>query len=200
VKNLVKLALISSITTIIFVGCGEESHQVISVSESTNMELALKITNNKILEVINRAREKVRDCNDGKGLVGPSVALKWNSELYASAYEHSSDLAQSDTFSHMGSGTSWDVTGSNSGRASKFNERIRENGYTDYTIIGENIAGGQESIELALDAWLKSPAHCTNIMEPEFTEMGVAVVVNLDSTYGIYWTQNFGNRKKKGVE
>ena len=190
-KNITKLALI---TSIIFVGCGDETVTTSSAPSSENMELAVKTANKTILKVINRARAEVRDCNDGHGMVGPSVALTWNDELYASAYEHSSDLAQSNTFSHMGSGTVSDITGSNSGKASKFNDRIKENGYTSYSILGENIAGGQESIETALQAWLASPAHCTNIMEEDFTEIGVAVVVNSDSTYGIYWTQNFGGK------
>jgi uncharacterized protein YkwD len=193
-KNIAKLAFISSVTSIIFIGCGDDTVTTSSVPSSESMEQAVKTTNKTILKVINKARAEVRDCHDGKGMVGPSVALTWNNELYASAYEHSNDLAQSDTFSHMGSGTSSDITGSNSGKASKFNDRIKENGYKEYTILGENIAGGQESIESALKAWLASPAHCTNIMEKEFREIGVAVVVNPDSTYGIYWTQNFGGK------
>jgi len=193
-KNLTKLALISSVTSIMFVGCGDQTTATTSTANSESMELALKTAKKTILKVINNARLEARDCNDGHGMVGPSVALTWNNELYASAYEHSNDLAQSDTFSHMGSGTTSDVTGSNSGKASKFNDRIAENGYTNYTILGENIAGGQESIETALKAWLASPAHCTNIMEKDFTEIGVAVVANSDSTYGIYWTQNFGGK------
>jgi len=193
-KNIAKLAFISSVTSIIFIGCGDDAVTTSSVPSSESMEQAVKTTNKTILKVINKARAEVRDCHDGKGMVGPSVALTWNNELYASAYEHSNDLAQSDTFSHMGSGTSSDITGSNSGKASKFNDRIKENGYKEYTILGENIAGGQESIESALKAWLASPAHCTNIMEKEFREIGVAVVVNPDSTYGIYWTQNFGGK------
>jgi uncharacterized protein YkwD len=193
-KNLTKLALISSLTSIIFVGCGESGPTSSSTLDDTTVSSALKTTNAEILEVINKARAEVRDCNDGRGIVGPSAPLTWNSELYASAYEHSNDLAISDTFSHDGSGTESDITGSNNGNASHFNDRIRANGYTDYTLIGENIAGGLETIESALTAWLASPAHCTNIMESEFTEMGVAVVSNPDSTYGIYWTQNFGGK------
>jgi uncharacterized protein YkwD len=33
-------------------------------------------------------------------------------------------------------------------------------------------------------------------MESEFTEIGVAVVVNSDSKYRVYWTQNFGGKKQ----
>ena len=193
-KNFIKLAFISSITSIIFVGCGEAGTTTSSTPSESSISSVLKTTNSAILNAINNARAEARDCNDGRGVVGPSVALTWNSELYASAYEHSNDLAISNTFSHDGSGTASDITGSNNGNASQFYARINANGYTNYTLIGENIAGGQESIELALIAWLGSPAHCQNIMESEFTEIGVAVATNLDSTYGIYWTQNFGGK------
>jgi len=195
-KNLTKLVFISMVVSIMFVGCGEQDSTTESaVLGVVDTEQALNTTEREILEVINEARAKARDCNDGKGLVGPSVALTWNSELYASAYEHSNDLATSDTFSHLGSGTDSDITGSNLGKASRFNERMKTNGYVNYRIIGENIAGGQETIESALKSWLASPAHCTNIMESEFTEIGVAVVVNTDSKYRVYWTQNFGGKK-----
>lgn len=194
-KNITKLALISSVTSIMFVGCGDSAPTTASTTtDESIISSALKTTNTAILDAINKARAEARDCNDGRGVVGPSVALTWNAELYAAAYEHSNDLATSDTFSHSGSGTSSDITGSNNGNASQFNERIRANGYTDYILIGENIAGGLESIESAVTAWLASPAHCTNMMESEFTEIGVAVVANPDSTYGIYWTQNFGGK------
>ena len=194
-RNFTKLTLISSLTSTLFVGCGEQVSTTATVPTPAGKESMAKaetITKIEILEAINKARAKARDCHDGRGIVGPSAPLTWNNKLYASAYEHSNDLAQSNTFNHDGSGTRFDVTGSNNGTASRFNERINANGYVDYEIIGENIAGGQESIEDALTAWLASPAHCTNIMEAEFTEIGVAVVVNPDSTYGVYWTQNFG--------
>jgi len=193
-KNFTKLALISSLTSMMFIGCGESGTTSSSSVTEPTISSALKTSKLAILDAINTARAEARDCHDGRGLVGPSVALIWNTELYTSAYEHSNDLATSDTFSHDGSGTVSDVTGANNGTTSTFDERILANGYTDYTLIGENIAGGMESIESAVESWLASPAHCTNIMENEFTEIGVAVVVNLDSKYGIYWTQNFGGK------
>jgi len=42
---------------------------------------------------------------------------------------------------------------------------------------------------------LASPAHCTNIMNANFKEIGVAVVTDASSEYGIYWTQSFGAKK-----
>lgn len=196
-KNITKLAIVSSITTIIFTGCGTSETRVTTRRDTNNTTDSLanvisKISNSSILEAVNRARGQARDCHDGRGVVGPVMGLTWNNELYASAYEHSSDLATSDTFSHDGSGTNSDITGSNIGHSSKFYERIEANGYVNFNLIGENIAGGIYSIDRVIDAWLSSPEHCKNIMESIYREMGVAIVVNEDSAYGVYWTQSFG--------
>ena len=173
----------------LFVGCGGDSSISTSNKSLDNFEKPFQV---EILEAINRARSEVRDCHDGLGLVGPSQPLSLNDELYASAYEHSNDLAQSNTFSHKGSGTEYDITGYNRGRESIFYERIESHGYVNYQIVGENIAGGQQSIDEVMKAWLNSPDHCTNIMNPRYKEVGIAIVTNENSEYGIYWTQNFG--------
>jgi len=192
-KNLKLITL--TLISLLFIACGAETTSPKTFNNSESYEVAEKTTQDEILKAINKARSIARDCKDGNGLVSDAPALTWNTELYAAAYEHSYDLAQSDTFSHYGSGTESDITGSNNNKESYFNERIKANGYTSYRTIGENIAGGQETIQEAVKAWLASPKHCTNIMNPEFKEVGVAIVSNHDSEYGIYWTQNFGAKK-----
>lgn len=124
--------------------------------------------------------------------LGPVPPLVWNENLYAAAYEHSFDLANSDTFSHIGSGTQYDITGLENGYASHYDERIKANGYEKYKAIGENIAGGQESIDEVIEAWLNSSEHCSNLMNEKYKDVGVAIVINPNSQYMIYWTQNFG--------
>lgn len=180
--------------SLFFIACGGDTAPTSSFNANT-FPSAEKTTQDEILDAINEARSIARDCKDGKGLVSAAAALTWNDELYASAYEHSYDLAKSDTFSHYGSGTTSDVTGSNNGNSSYFNDRIKANGYVGYKTIGENIAGGQGTIQEAVTAWLASPAHCTNLMNPDFKEIGVAVVTDASSEYGIYWTQSFGAKK-----
>jgi len=180
--------------SLFFIACGNTNAPRTTATEAS-YEIAQKTTQSEILKAINEARSVARDCHDGNGLVSAAPALTWNEDLYASAYEHSYDLAESNTFSHYGSGTATDITGSNNNKASYFNERIRANGYVGYRTIGENIAGGQATIQEAVTAWLASPAHCTNIMNPNFKEIGVAVVTNSSSEYGIYWTQSFGAKK-----
>ncbi len=182
-----KIAVIC-IALIAIVGCGEHvaSYQKESISNFS------KPSSEMILEAINRARAQSIDCHDGFGVREPVEPLHWNSKLYASAYEHSRDLAGSDTFSHLGSGTEYDITGYNIGKKSLFFERIEENGYQNYNIVGENIAGGQNNLDKLMKDLLNSPKHCANIMNKKFKEIGVAVVTNENSRYKIYWTQNFG--------
>jgi uncharacterized protein YkwD len=187
-RNIILLFMLA----IIFVGCGTGVTTKNLNKDLTNFNKPLKL---EILKAINRAREEPRDCHDGLGLIPPSPPLVWNDELYASAYEHSSDLAHSNTFDHLGSGTEYDITGANRGKRSLFFERIEANGYVNYHIVGENIAGGQSSLDEVMVALLNSPKHCANIMNPDYSEVGVAIVVNPDSEYGIYWTQNFGGKK-----
>jgi len=176
----------------VIVGC-EESNSVVSNS----LDSFKAPSQEEMLNKINEVRNQKIDCNNGLGYVGPSQPLSWNNSLYNSSSQHSQDLAMSDTFSHYGSGTEYDITGYNLGRKSYFTERIRDNGYDEYKAIGENIAGGHTDFNQVIDSWLKSPKHCENLMRAEFDEVGLAIVVNPNSQYGIYWTQNFGQRKKK---
>jgi hypothetical protein len=156
----------------------------------------------KYLKVINYARGIARECkkNDGavqetsRGFFPAADPLTTNQDLYAAALEHSKDMAESNTFSHLGSGTVSDVTGSNLGHPSRFVERIEANGYVSFSRIGENIAAGQATIEDAVHAWLESPGHCANIMNADYTEMGLAKYENPNSHYKIYWTNEFGAR------
>lgn len=57
----------------------------------------------------------------------------------------------------------------------------------EYTTAGENIAKGQQSPEDVMNAWMNSDGHRKNILNPDFTEIGVGYVKG-DTTY---WTQQF---------
>nr|WP_184030275.1 CAP domain-containing protein [Deinococcus budaensis] len=54
----------------------------------------------------------------------------------------------------------------------------------------ENIAAGQTTPGAVVDAWLRSPGHCRNIMG-DFTRIGVAYVHRPETPYRHYWTQVF---------
>jgi uncharacterized protein YkwD len=195
-KILTTKFLSAIILSSLFIGCGSTDNNV-AIAGVENRQIDISVEHQELVDAINKARSVQRDCypnDDSRGVVGPSPKLYWNDDLYASALEHSTDLAESNTFSHYGSGTSSDITGD--GKPSIFYERIVANGYSNYYSVGENIAGGQKDLNEVMEAWLASPGHCENIMNPNYTEVGVAVVTKADSTYGIYWTQNFGSKRQ----
>ena len=165
-----------------------DSSQTLKVSEADKQ---------RFLDAINAARADTQDCGE-EGIFDPAPALTWNDALANAAWEHSNDLAQSNTFSHDGSGTASDTTAQeeNLGRGSTFRERIEHQGYVNWRTIGENIAAGQTDAQEVVDAWLASPHHCANLMNPKFSEVGMALVVKEGSDYYQYWTQDFGGTAK----
>jgi uncharacterized protein YkwD len=144
----------------------------------------------KFLTLVNNARSVGRTCGR-KGSYPPVPALSWSDKLYRSAYEHSQDLAASNTFSHDGSGTESDWTGFPNNKSSTMRERIESYNY-EWLAITENIAAGFETAEATVRSWLSSPGHCANIMSSSVTEIGMAKTTNLNAAYRYYWTQNFG--------
>jgi uncharacterized protein YkwD len=60
--------------------------------------------------------------------------------------------------------------------------------------MGENIAAGQRTPAAVMDAWMKSPGHRANILNCGFRVIGMGVATVTGSPFGIYWTQNFGDR------
>jgi hypothetical protein len=101
--------------------------------------------------------------------------------LDAAAERHCDDLATMRVLAHIGS------DGSNPG------QRITEAGYR-WTAYGENVAAGYLTAQGVMDAWMGSPGHRANILNPGFREMGVAHLYLQASPYGSYWVQVFASR------
>ncbi len=59
---------------------------------------------------------------------------------------------------------------------------------------GENIASGQDTPEVVVNAWMNSPSHRENILSPNFTFIGVGYYI--DSSGTPYWTQMFTSDDK----
>jgi uncharacterized protein YkwD len=130
-----------------------------------------------MLELVNRARATPRYC--GSGAFNAARPVRWNYALAQASRLHAEDMARYDYFSHRGRDGSDPAA------------RVKRAGYR-YRATGENIAAGQTKPEDAMAAWMKSPEHCANLMNPAFTEMGVAFAVDSRSEMGVYWTQTFG--------
>jgi uncharacterized protein YkwD len=70
-------------------------------------------------------------------------------------------------------------------------DRATRAGYP-WRLVGENIASGNRTPQEAVQAWLDSPGHCANLMNPGFTEMGAAYAIDPHSENQTpYWTQVF---------
>jgi len=71
-------------------------------------------------------------------------------------------------------------------------EMMRRFGIT-FQIAGENIAGGQRTPEDVVRAWMNSPGHRANILNPRFTHLGSGYFTGSNG-FGHYWTQMFVGR------
>lgn len=61
----------------------------------------------------------------------------------------------------------------------------------DGTSMGENIAAGQQTPALVVNAWWNSPGHKANMLNASFDHMGVGYCREANSSYGLYWVQMF---------
>jgi uncharacterized YkwD family protein len=59
----------------------------------------------------------------------------------------------------------------------------------NYSYAGENIAAGQQSPADVMNSWMNSPGHRANILNPNYTELGVGLAKG--GSYGTYWVQEF---------
>ena len=104
-------------------------------------------------------------------------ALKHHPQLHRAAREHSADMAEHDYFS------------STSRDGQSFMDRIKKSGFTGGTKWAENIAKGQRTPAAVVQSWMDVSGTEANIMNCEYTFIGVGVVEDSNGT--IYWTQDF---------
>ncbi len=74
-------------------------------------------------------------------------------------------------------------------------ERARADGYL--AGIGENLVEKRYSVQEALDAWLGSPPHRRNILDPDVREVGLGLALGggydaAPGGYRVVWVQSFG--------
>jgi uncharacterized protein YkwD len=100
---------------------------------------------------------------------------------------HSSDMAEYGFVEHYTTnGSDWFEVG-----ASPW-DRMAASGYSYQTAKGENLAAGQADAAAVLAAWKNSPAHDAVMLNPTFGVIGVSLVQVEGSSFGYYWTADFG--------
>ncbi len=73
--------------------------------------------------------------------------------------------------------------------------RLGDFGYTYNTWKGENLAAGIDSAQEAFDLWKGSPGHNANMLNPNFKVIGIARAYSASSTFGWYWSTDFGGQE-----
>lgn len=108
-----------------------------------------------------------------KGGCAPLVS---DPQLRSAAQGHSADMAAKNYFSHT-SPDGRDLT-----------TRIKASGFSPMRAWAENIAMRQRTPADVLQSWMGSSGHRANIMNCDYTHLGVGVATG---SQGIYWTQVF---------
>ena len=155
---------------------GRELWMVIAQPLSTPAPRDAAAVSRRVLALTNQARSKGRLC--GREYLAAAGPLTLSAALHEAALAHSRDMAKRNYFEHEGRNGSQPA------------ERVTRQGYR-WRVVGENLAAGIATPEDAVAGWLESPHHCANLMDPRFTQMGVAFAVDSSSDMAIYWTQLF---------
>ena len=72
-------------------------------------------------------------------------------------------------------------------------QRMADAGYPAFgTWTGEDLAAGFTSSTDVLNGWINSPAHYAVLVNPRYQAIGVGRSYAAGSTYGWYWTADFG--------
>ena len=72
-------------------------------------------------------------------------------------------------------------------------QRMFDAGYPAFgTWTGEDLAAGYTTTADVLNGWINSPAHYAVLVNPQYHAIGVGRGYTTGSTYGWYWTTDFG--------
>ncbi len=110
------------------------------------------------------------------------VALNYNTKLAAAADYKANDMINRKYFSHV------DPDGNYI-----WNKIISE-GYTPYTVLGENLAIDFPNTEGLMAAWIDSPTHRANILNADFRDQGLGVAFgnSAENQYSVAVANTFG--------
>ncbi len=132
----------------------------------------LAVTNTQALEALSLVNNvRASGCTCGDEVMPPVAVLQLHPALQRAAEVHTADQALNQNMSHVGSD------------GSRVGDRLTAAGYS-WSNVGENVAWNQRSVVQVVDAWIGSPGHCRNIMNPAYRYMGFA-----ENDW--YWTQVF---------
>ena len=72
-------------------------------------------------------------------------------------------------------------------------DRVVHQGYTGWNHLGENIAAGNSTADGAFEQWETSTkGHRENMLNANFTHIGIGRAFDSSAQYDWYWTTDFG--------
>ncbi|MGD1854128.1 MAG: CAP domain-containing protein [Leptolyngbyaceae cyanobacterium] len=145
-----------------------ESHQPDAIAKNEVSDLTQRQT--QLLRLMNEARQE-------RGL----SPLRFSNTLQRAAQAHVEDIVSRNfELSHTGSD------------GSSVADRVRRENYA-YRSVGENVAAGYSSAEDTFEQWMNSRGHRENILNPDFSEVGMGYRISAPSTtYNHYWVLVLG--------
>jgi uncharacterized protein YkwD len=103
-------------------------------------------------------------------------------ELDRAAQAHTDDMAANNFMEHTGSD------------GSSITTRSERAGYVGWHNLAENVAAGYPTAGAVVAGWMNSAGHRENILNCQLKDIGVGHTANPNTTYGTFWTQDFGAR------
>ncbi|MEW6057857.1 MAG: CAP domain-containing protein [Bdellovibrionota bacterium] len=134
-----------------------------------------------------RILNKVLDLTNGYRIENGLAPLTLNAELSRAAQEYAERMGEEVFFDHVApDGT-------------RPRDRISAMGYQPQA-CGENLALGYKTPEQTVHAWIRSPSHQANLLNKDYTEIGLGYAVGKSRQYGdqcAYWVQEFATPRNR---
>jgi len=124
---------------------------------------AQQAQSNKDVVIVSSDEQVLMETVNGQRIDHGLAPLSWNEQLYQAAHAKADHLFQEQYFDHIAPDgtTPWAF--------------FRAANYT-YKSAGENLAIDFSTLTDAVPAWMNSPSHRANILNPDFTDTAMAVV------------------------
>lgn len=164
--------VLGTIAILLTVACGGTGGSMSNVASNPTIDPLVAIS-----EAPSRTFDSMLNNVRAQNGAGP---VTYDARLGRAAEGHAEDMLQNNFFSHTGS------NGSSAG------DRIRAEGY-NWRTYGENIAWGQPNEEAVLRAWVNSPGHQRNNVNPAFEDFALAKVGGSGSRQ--YWVLVFATER-----
>lgn len=129
---------------------------------------------NAYSDMINTELDIINSMRASKGI----APLELSSNLTEIACARAEEIAWSGEHSHTRP------------NGKRFTSLLKEAGITE-GVAGENIGWGYETVDDVCTAWKNSQSHYENIMNPDFSKIGIGIAADPDPTKNLCWTQIF---------